>query len=110
MGTKGAFLKEKVGNFGVWVQQGVGKENLPVDVSRALTGRSELEAVALAGALLSNADEVAHRDWGGLASALAAREGAPPWLGEVLSAVRSRQEMHEKFWRYLDLFVEVAAQ
>ena len=34
----------------------------------------------------------------------------PASVLEVVKRVEERESMHEKFWRYMDLFVEVAQQ
>ena len=54
-----------------WVEQEVGKENLPADLVAGIASRSELEASALSGALLSNREQVAQRDWRGLLHSIA---------------------------------------
>ena len=71
METKGTFLKEKLQNMARWVEQEVGKENLPADLVAGIASRSELEASALSGALLSNREQVAQRDWRGLMHSIA---------------------------------------
>ena len=109
METKGAFLKEKLQNMARWVEQEVGKENLPADLVAGIASRSEMEASALSGALLSNREQVAQRDWRGLMHSIA-DGNVPASVLEVVKRVEERESMHEKFWRYMDLFVEVAQQ
>ena len=103
--TKGQFLLQKLRNMARWVEQEVGKENLPVDILAGIAGRSELEVAALAGKLESNSAQVAHRDWHGLAHLLPQRE-----LQEVVTAIKQRPGMHDKFWRYMELFIEIVRQ
>ena len=109
METKGAFLKQKLQNMARWVEQEVGKENLPADLVAGIASRSEMEASALSGALLSNREQVAQRDWRGLMHSIA-DGNVPASVLEVVKCVEQRVSMHEKFWRYMDLFVEVAQQ
>ena len=109
METKGVFLKQKLQNMARWVEQEVGKENLPADLVAGIASRSELEASALSGALLSNREQVAQRDWRGLMHSIA-DGNVPASVLEVVKRVEERESMHEKFWRYMDLFVEVAQQ
>ena len=45
----------------------------------------------------------ASRDWRGLVGAIE-RERLPMDLGLIVHAVRSREYMHDKFWRYLEMF------
>lgn len=107
--TKGEFLQEKMHNMARWVTQEVGEVNLSVDIIAGFTGRSALEVTMLSGALAANKERVIHRDWNGLVQLLA-EHGAPPELQEVVILVKRRPEMHDKFWRYLDMFVEVSEQ
>jgi len=107
--SKGAFLKEKMGNMARWVTEEVGKENLPVDIIAGIDGRSALEVTVLSGALEANKSHVLHRNWSGLVQ-LMAEHNAPSELQEVVVAVQQRPAMHEKFWRYIDLFVHVSEQ
>ena len=106
---KGEFIKEKLSNMARWVTLEVGKENLPADLVAGIASRSELEASALSGALLSNREQVAQRDWRGLMHSIA-DGNVPASVLEVVKCIEKRESMHEKFWRYMDLFVEVAQQ
>ena len=108
--TKGMFLLQKLRNMARWVEQEVGKENLPVDIIAGIADRTELEACAFAGALQANKEEVTNRNWSGLLQRVRETKEIPPAVGEVMDAIYTRNAMHDKFWRYMDLFVEVAAQ
>ena len=99
----GAFLKEKLGNMARWVTGEVGKENLPVDIEQLINDRSVVEVTFLATVLDANSAKVAHRDWSGLVRVMQA-EDLPVDFFAVVQAVRSRPELHDKFWRYLELF------
>jgi hypothetical protein len=107
--TKGEFLKEKMTNLARWVTQEVGEENLPVDVFTGIADRSVVEVTALSGALDANNTLVTTRNWSGLVQ-LMNEHGAVRELQEVVVAVQRRPEMHDKFWRYMNLFIEVARQ
>ena len=107
--TKGEFLKEKINNMAGWVTREVGKENLPADIIAGIAGRSELEITVLSGALEANADLVTHRNWSGLVQLMSANN-APSELQEVVVVVQRRPEMHDKFWRYMELFIAVSRQ
>lgn len=102
--TVGAFLQEKLGNMAKWVDHEVGKENLSVDIIAGIAGRSELEATVLGSVLRSNKEMVDQRNWSGLG--YLARQHLPE-LEEVIGAINQRERLHAKFWRYMDLFVEV---
>lgn len=106
---KGEFLKEKLGNMARWVQEEVGKENLPADVIAGINSRSELECCTLAGVLQSNKDLATHQNWSGLVQLLNAGK-LPGELQEVVAAIQKRPAMHEKFWRYIGLFIEIGGQ
>lgn len=107
--TKGAFLKEKMQNMARWVIEELGSENLPADLLADIAGRSELEITLIASQLQSNKSLAIHRDWVRLGQSLSS-DKLPSWLLEVVMLVRSKDSMHDKFWRYIDLFIEVAAQ
>ena len=109
-GTKGTFLKEKMSNMARWVTQEVGAENLPVDIIAGIDGRSALEVTMLSGALGANKDVVTHRNWSGLVQLMESDGRTPRELQEVVVAVQHRPDMHDKFWRYINLFIEVCEQ
>jgi hypothetical protein len=107
--SKGEFLKEKLQNMARWVDEEVGKENLPVDIIAGIAGRSAVEATLFASQLAANKAKVTHRDWSGLVQVMA-QETLPIELQEVIVAIQHRPPMHDKFWRYMGLFIEVADQ
>jgi len=107
MTTKGEFLRHKMQNMARWVTNEVGKEDLSVDLESDISGRSALECCTLAGALLANKKEILHRNWSGLVQQMEV-ELFPSAMQEVVALIQQRPSMHEKFWRYLDLFVDVA--
>ena len=107
--TKGEFLKEKMNNMAKWVNSEVGAENLPVDIIAGIASRSAVEVTALAGALNANKTLVTTRNWSGLVQ-LMDQHGVDATLQQVVVAVFKQEHMHEKFWRYMELFCEVADQ
>lgn len=107
MTTKGEFLQEKLGNMARWVIGEVGKENLPASVLAGIDGRSALEACLLASTLQANKVMVDQRNWSGLMYLLA--KDAPE-VQDVVTTINKRPDMHEKFWRYLELFIEISEQ
>ena len=106
MTTVGEFLKEKLVNMAVWIEGEIGKENLPVDVVQLSRDRRAVEVTILAEVLNANSTLVTHRDWSGLVRRLT-EEDLPVDFAAVLHAVRAREELHDKFWRYMELFREV---
>ena len=109
MSTKGDFLKHKMVNMARWVTQEVGAENLPVDIITGIAERSVVEVTALSGALDANRDQITTRNWSGLVRLMEAHN-VPRELQEVVHAVQQREVMHDKFWRYMTLFADVARQ
>ena len=109
MSTKGEFLQEKMHNMARWVTQEVGKENLSADIVAAMNGRTALEITMVCSVLEANKDLSTHRNWSGLVQLLSANS-APPELQEVVVAVQRQPKMHDKFWRYIDMFATVSAQ
>ena len=101
--TIGDFLRHKMGNMARWVSDEVGKENLPVDVVQLVDGSRGVELVYFAELLAEHRGAVTHRDWRKLL-ALIENEKAPVWVMTLAMAVRAREAMHDKFWRYLELF------
>lgn len=107
--SKGSFLVEKLTNMAKWVTEEVGRENLPVDIIAGIAGRNALEVTMLCGALEANSDLATHRNWSGLVQLMEANN-APRELQEVVVAVQQRPSMHDKFWRYIALFIAVVRQ
>ena len=65
--------------------------------------RSNTELCVIAEVIKGQSTSVFHEDWMGLLSAAE----IPPDFYEVVQAVRKNDSMHEKFWRYMNLFVFV---
>ena len=109
--TVGAFLKVKLRNLAVWVNESLGKENINMDLEQFVNRRSEVEITFFADILSSNSAKVVHRDWAGLVGILSTDETIPSDVSatfiDLLQLVRSRPELHDKFWRYMELFRDV---
>ena len=107
--TKGEFLQEKMLNMAKWVTLEVGKENLPADLIAGIDGRSVLEVTMVCGLIEANEDLTTLRNWSGLVLLMAANN-VPTELQEVVALVRQKEAMHDKFWRYMRLFIDVVRQ
>jgi hypothetical protein len=100
--TVGEFLREKMSNMANWIASELGEQNT-VDLEQYLAERNDTEIAYVVGILGSNSTMITHRDWSGLA-----RLGdLPTQLLELFQSIKQREDMHDKFWRYLSLFVEV---
>ena len=95
--TVGAVLREKLPNMVKWVHDETG-----IDVTDNLDAVSDTQLAYAMGRLADERPLVTHKDWGGLARTL--RQSAE--LTEIIDAVRKREDMHDKFWRYMELFVD----
>ena len=74
-----------------------------MDVVQLVDGSRGVELVYFAELLAEHRGAVTHRDWRKLL-ALIENEKAPVWVMTLAMAVRARDAMHDKFWRYLELF------
>jgi hypothetical protein len=101
--TVGAFLKEKMTNMAVWVSTELGPGVTTVDMKQYVSERTETEIAYVAGLLSTNLNLIAHRDWSGLARL----QELPPQLETLFHHIRQREDMHDKFWRYMELFAQV---
>lgn len=102
--SKGSFLKGKASNMIAWLREaGVLGEELPTFTELQATYMAELlterEAAVTAKAFdeLLAAEELTQSEIGGI-------------FHSILQGVRDRDDLHEKFWRYLALFIEVVKQ
>ena len=95
--TVASFLREKVINMAVWLEgEGMQHSGLPELTDLALT--------TMAHTLHNDYGEyVKMRDFTGL------HDTVLPEITELLQFVESREALHDKFWRYLELFSEVAS-
>tara|TARA_B110000261_G_scaffold82268_1_gene94561 strand:+ start:5105 stop:5422 length:318 start_codon:yes stop_codon:yes gene_type:complete len=99
--NKGDFLKEKIGNMARWVHSEVGGETLSADKIAGMHERSAVELMVFANRLHANKTLVDQRNWPGLGHLLAEM----PEMQSVITEIQRREIMHDKFWRYMDLFV-----
>ena len=95
--TVGGFLLEKVTNMKNWLGTEIDKKDVKLELT-------ELSVTAMAAKLVEHRQLIFNRDWAGLS-----RQAHTAGLGDLtdmLEAVRTRHDLHDKFWRYLELFVE----
>ena len=105
MSSVGEFVKSKMHNMAVWVQEELGSV-IAIDYVAVVDARSELELTTLCVMLHTERDIAAQRDWDALVE-LASEEAALAPLLQILVEVRQRESMHEKFWKYVQLFIDV---
>jgi hypothetical protein len=72
-----------------------------VDLKQYVAERTDTEIAYIVGILSTNSTQIAKRDWDGLTVDI------PTELTSVFQRIRKREDMHDKFWRYLTLFVDV---
>ena len=105
MSTIGEFVKSKMHNMADWVQAELGSD-APIDFVAVVHARSELELTTLCATLHSKKNIAAQRDWDAFI-ALASEQAAFASMVRILGEVRKREQMHEKFWKYVQLFIDV---
>ena len=110
--TVGAFLKQKLSNMAGWLTEEIGKENLSIDLYEMTSNVTELQVTYLAELLYSKRDVIVHRSWQGLVAItqdLPATRSGPgsDYLDSLIQSVRSNPHLHDKFWRYMELFASV---
>lgn len=96
--TKGEFLQQKMLNMirfvcegtGVWID-GIEKEVTPV---RAILFCQELHKYKV---------DVVHRNW----VALHNIPQLPTYMKDAIIQVKKTPKLHDKFWRYMELFVQM---
>lgn len=86
--TIGSFLRDKMLNMHQWL----GDHGLVVSSD----GLSDLTATLIAQELAAYTEAIAARDFEGLTG--------EKRVVEIVVFVRDRPELHDKFWRYLELF------
>lgn len=99
MATKGAFLEEKAANMRRWLQETL-REEVP-----DLPTLDQAQSTYMAEMLVPHKQAIKDQDFTKLAAA-ASELG----ISETLKLVADRPTLHDKFWRYLALFVEVVEQ
>ena len=98
----GQFIKSKMHNMAVWIDT-----ELHEDYSSLVDARSELELTTMC-AMLHTKKEVFEKndDWSALAALIANEPALTPFVS-IIEKVHERPWMHEKFWKYVRLFIEV---
>ena len=104
--TVGAFLKTKLCNMAQWIENEVGGVDFsPVQFAQM---RTELEVVMLAQIIAGKPAIVANRDWLGLVKLLDSEAAQMAQaVSCLLHSVKAREDLHPKFWRYMELFRDV---
>jgi hypothetical protein len=109
MATVGAFIAEKLFNMAAWIErEGVEGSHGIVVESMKLT---PLSATLIASAIKAEHIAVAARDWDSLFNQFKLDAGKYTMFKGFVSlfeSVRDRPDMHERFWRYMDMMCEVA--
>jgi len=99
--TVGSFLVSKLNNMARWVQAEVSAEELGSEVIAELNRcRTGMEATLFAEALLPHSEAIDHHNW----DALVDIPDLPKGLIGLIDCIRKREDLHDKFWRYLELF------
>ena len=94
--TVGAFLVEKMRNMHTWLST--------ADIKLPAFQANEVACVIVANMLLEHKASIEARNFPGLVSMT---ENAPIHAELITNAVvgvHQRPDLHDKFWRYLDLF------
>ena len=100
--NKGEFLLEKVLNMSRWLDA-----NLDLGLVDQAHDIQTFQATVLASSIGSKVQIAAKRDWEELIIVIA---NEAPVLLQAAMLVQDKPEMHDKFWRYIDLFVEITKQ
>lgn len=90
-------------NMANWITDEVGKENLGVDLPHYLSKRSDAELVYVAEVLKGYKTQIAREDL----DSLIRQEDIPREIREVITKLVKLPDLHPKFWRYMNLYVEV---
>ena len=98
----GMFLQEKLRNFVKWVCSEIPKKELPIGYSLNKLA-TEKQCCDFAEVVIDMREPVTARDF----DALARHPQATETMGLVIRAVSIRPKLHEKWWRYMDMCVDV---
>ena len=101
----GMFLQEKLRNFVTWILSEIPKAELPTGYSLNKLATQD-QCVDFAEVVVDMREPVAAQDFDGLSK----HPLATVSMSAVIKAVQARPAMHEKFWRYMDMCVEVIDQ
>ncbi len=99
--SKGEFLQEKMLNMIRFVSEETG-----VWVDGIQTEITPLRAVLFCQEMRKHRVEVVHRNW----VALHNIPELPEHLKDAIVRVKKQPDIHDKFWRYMELFVEMGGE
>ena len=91
------FLRQKFTNMAVWVEDETGHALTPY-----ISQLTDINLVAVASFI--DSEGVSNRDWEAI------QKEMPAELKRAVAAVQSKPGMHDKFWRYCDMFVDVISK
>ena len=101
MSTVGDFIVEKVRNMHAWLgKECEGYDSTTYGMQMDLL--TPTAATIMAEILLQHKAIVYHRDWFNLRRI----PNLPHEFVAIADLVQPQQQLHDKFWRYLELFVE----
>eukprot|EP00962_Isochrysis_galbana_P042516 scaffold15944_cov115-Isochrysis_galbana.AAC.7 len=105
--TVGQFVLEKMCNMAAWIECETGQAGLAARMQTL----SPLQAMVISQYIKSAESAIEGRDWAALQEQLAAEAGTNPIAKDIcagLQVVRASAVMHDKFWRYMQLFCNAA--
>ena len=105
MTTIGCFLHEKLCNMARWITEDADCA-ISTDIVALSQRCTHLHATMFAEMLLKEKVCIVHRDWNKLHRLVNAAD-MPFDFGEVVHVVQKNEAMHDKFWRYLELFITI---
>ncbi len=97
--TIGSFLREKAQNMANWLRE--------EGIEHTLGPLQELQAVALAQALHEHCSEAIKKRC--FAKLCDDKENVPLEVLQIVLLVWKREDLHDKFWRYLKLFSDTVS-
>ena len=101
----GTFLQEKLKNFVTWVLSEIPKAELPTGYSLNKLASAK-QCCDFAEVVVGMREPVTARDF----DALSRHPQATESMAKVIKAMHNRPGLHDKFWRYMDMCVEVIDQ
>ena len=96
--TIGSYVLEKAKNMQKWLEAETSWRKGPIPLT-------EIAAVSMAQKVHEMRTTVYERDW----LALEEEAESTALVRDAVAAVRQRPELHDKFWRYLQLFTDTMA-
>lgn len=98
----GDFILQKVVNMAKWLDA-----SLDLRTCDEAGKLNALQATLLAASVGAHREVAERRDWDAI---LVIVERDAPMLLEAATMVRSKSALHDKFWRYIELFVNITNQ